>query len=1055
MKGKSTSSLSMILILAFALLPLPSQALSQPPSEATSQAQSASLSALTSNFGNMPLSFEPNAGQADPSVHFTAHAAGGSALYFSPSEVVLVLPMGKPHAQSAELSKAAPDPMRSVEIPMRFVGANPGVNISGDGTLPGKTNYLVGDDPLKWRTNVPTYSGISYASLYPGVDMAYSGDGPYLKGTYTVAAGADPSRIAWLYDGAKVSVDEAGNLQVAVADENGEAVAITEHAPVAWQLISGNKVNVPVSYSIAADGTAGFRVGVYNQAYQLVIDPAITWSTYFGGTGSEREFWGIAIDGAGNIYLTGSTRSTDFPTKNPIQNAHHGGNYDTAIFKLTAGGALIYSTYLGGDGDDAGLGIAVDADGNAYVTGLTCSTNFPTASALQPQFKGACDAFVSKLDASGSKLSFSTYLGGEGRDNGNAIALDSSGDVLIVGGTGSTTFPTANPIQSASGGGIDGFVSRLSKSGSNLIYSTYLGGSDSDSCASIAIDKRGNSYIVGITASTNFPTKNPKQAAYAGNNDAFLLELNPQGSALVYSTYLGGSDIDAAIDVALDSTGDVYLGGTTYSTNFPTLNAYKPSCGACGIDGFLARFDSDGTDLLMSSYFGGSARESLRAIAVDKQDMVYMVGSTESQDLPVMQPTQNKLVGTNDAFVTQLDPANKSLLFSTYLGGDDGVVGVELATDVAIDPNNDVLVAGTTPSRTFPTKDPLQAAYTGERGIFVTKFQGNPHLVSSTPTPVPTVSIPGSNTRTFPQTNKTVRGIFLDYWDKNGGLAQQGYPISDLFGEVSTLNGQPYTVQYFERAVFEYHPENQPPYNILLSQLGTFQYQKRYPAGAPGQQPNNSVGSRLVPQTGKRLGGRFLDYWEKHGGLAQQGYPISDEFLEVSQLNGKQYLVQYFERAVFEYHPENQPPYDVLLSLLGTFEYQVRYQGGGQSQPPPQAQPTATPQPTTVAGSCDNIPTSQNMTITPTNCARAGNQFTFQGRGFDPGEMVGVYATRPNGSVDGAPFQVQADSQGVTSGQNSVILSIATNAQVGIWAVTMEGVTSQKKAIGYVRVLTP
>jgi len=187
--------------------------------------------------------------------------------------------------------------------------------------------------------------------------------------------------------------------------------------------------------------------------------------------------------------------------------------------------------------------------------------------------------------------------------------------------------------------------------------------------------------------------------------------------------------------------------------------------------------------------------------------------------------------------------------------------------------------------------------------------------------------LPGTGSFTFPETGQTVTGIFLDYWQSHGGLMQQGFPISPVLSEVSDLNGQPYTVQYFERAVFEYHPENQPPYDVLLSQLGTFQYKTKYPDGAPGQQPNTTTGSVLFSETGHRLGGVFLDYWQSHGGLMQQGFPISDEFTEVSDLNGQPYLVQYFERAVFEYHPENPPPFNVLLSQLGTFRYKEKYPG--------------------------------------------------------------------------------------------------------------------------------
>jgi pimeloyl-ACP methyl ester carboxylesterase len=187
------------------------------------------------------------------------------------------------------------------------------------------------------------------------------------------------------------------------------------------------------------------------------------------------------------------------------------------------------------------------------------------------------------------------------------------------------------------------------------------------------------------------------------------------------------------------------------------------------------------------------------------------------------------------------------------------------------------------------------------------------------------VPLPGANSQTFPETGKTVSGVFLDYWTAHGGLAQQGYPISDVMGEISPLDGKPYTVQYFERAVFEYHPDQQPPFDVLLSQLGTFRYRQKYPQGAPNPEPDTSAGSQLFTETGKRVGGKFLAYWKANGGLAQQGYPISSEFTEVSDLDGKPYTVQYFERAVFEMHPENAPPYDVLLSQLGTFRYKQNY----------------------------------------------------------------------------------------------------------------------------------
>ena len=328
-------------------------------------------------------------------------------------------------------------------------------------------------------------------------------------------------------------------------------------------------------------------------------------------------------------------------------------------------------------------------------------------------------------------------------------------------------------------------------------------------------------------------------------------------------------------------------------------------------------------------------------------------------------------------------------------------------------------------------------------------------------------SLAQSDSRLFPETGKTVKGRFLKYWDDHGGLAQQGYPISEEMQEVSETNGKTYLVQYFERAVFEYHPDEKPEFQVLLSLLGVFFYQQKYgAAGAPNQTPNNEAGSVLVPETGKRLGGIFLKYWQSHGGLPQQGYPISDEFNEVSALNGQTYKVQYFERAVFEYHPEEKPEFQVLLSQLGTFQYRRKYLTPTATPVPPSptsapatpttaptSVPTTPPQPTTTpvpSGPCSNIPPSPNVFIAPSNCEKAGTLFGFLGRGFQPNESIGVYITRPDGSVDGAPFQIQADSSGISE---PVFYQTRTNSQQGIWAITMEGVTSRHKAIGYFKLI--
>jgi hypothetical protein len=338
-------------------------------------------------------------------------------------------------------------------------------------------------------------------------------------------------------------------------------------------------------------------------------------------------------------------------------------------------------------------------------------------------------------------------------------------------------------------------------------------------------------------------------------------------------------------------------------------------------------------------------------------------------------------------------------------------------------------------------------------------------LMVATPMLAPGAASAQGDSRTFPETGKTVRATFLKYWTDHGGLAQQGYPISEEMQETSATDGKTYTVQYFERAVFELHPEFAGTTNeVLLSLLGVFLYKQKYTAidGAPGQTPNNEAGSVAFPETGKRVGGKFLAYWQTHGGLAQQGLPISDEFTEVSDLDNKPYRVQYFERAVFEIHPEFAgTTNEVLLSQLGTFRYRQLYLApptptvGLPTATPVAAVPTPTtapPAPTTPPAPpdpCADIPPSVNQTVTP-RCGERGTTFAFSGGGFQPGELVGVYATRPDGSVNGAPFQVEADSAGVVDG---VTLGTGSSSQLGIWANTFEGTSSGHHSIGYFKVI--
>ena len=358
---------------------------------------------------------------------------------------------------------------------------------------------------------------------------------------------------------------------------------------------SGSAYVTGVSYSFpTVNPIQGTNAGIQD-AFVAKLNPAgsaLVYSTYLGGSSLDYG-WGIAVDSLGSAYITGYTASTNFPTRNPIQGSN-AGSQDAFVTKLNpAGSEIVYSTYLGGsDGNNYGIGIAVDSSGNAYITGSTPSTNFPTMNPIQGANAGIADAYVTKLNPAGSALVYSTYLGGSMDDWGASIAVDGSGNAYVTGRTFSTNFPTVNPIQGSNAGSPDAFVTKLNPAGSAIVYSTYLGGSNEDNGRSIAIDSLGSVYITGETSSTNFPTVNPIQGALAGWSDVFVTRLNPAGSAIVYSTYLGGSDgNNYGIGIAVDSSGNAYITGETISTNFPTLNPIQGSYGGSG-DVFVTKLSS-------------------------------------------------------------------------------------------------------------------------------------------------------------------------------------------------------------------------------------------------------------------------------------------------------------------------------------------------------------------------------------------------------------------------------------------------------------------------------
>ncbi len=439
---------------------------------------------------------------------------------------------------------------------MQLVHANPSARVSGLEPQAGRSNYFIGNDPQKWRKNVPTYARVAYEGVYPGVDLVYYGNqSGRLEYDFKVAPGADASAISLSFAGAqKMRIDGAtGDLLLQVG--TGE---LRFHQPVVYQPAnddrragaddSGRQL-VAARYVLRGHHGVAFHLADYDRSRPLVIDPALGYSTYLGGSAADNAY-GVAVDSSGSAYITGMTQSTNFPvTKGAFQTSNKGKTVAFVTKLSVNGSALLYSTYLGGSGTDFAFGIAVDAAGSAYVAGTTGSSDFPiTAGAFQTKCggnvgncKGVPDAFVTKLDATGSALSYSTYLGGSGDDRGFAMALDPNGNVYVTGRTGSTDFPsTSGAFQTTLKGATNVFVTALNATGSALVYSTYLGGTGNDQANAMALDSSGYAYVAGSTTSTNFPTTaGAFQTSLPGTINAFVTRVNPAGNGLQYSTYLG------------------------------------------------------------------------------------------------------------------------------------------------------------------------------------------------------------------------------------------------------------------------------------------------------------------------------------------------------------------------------------------------------------------------------------------------------------------------------------------------------------------------------------
>ncbi|MGA2325613.1 MAG: SBBP repeat-containing protein [Bryobacteraceae bacterium] len=627
----------------------------------------------------------------------------GMIVFFTDTEAVMVLHKSE---------------KRREVVRMKLAGAMKPRQAAGLEKLPGVSNYFIGNDPKKWRTDVPHYARIQYEGVYPGIDLVWYGNQRQLEYDFVVAAGADPRQIQVAYEGVEsVGVEAGGELVLRTA-----LGAVRQPPPRVYQEMGGKRVEVGARYAMMARNRVSFELASYDRKRELRIDPVVlAYSTYLGGSGDDVS-GGIAVDAAGSAYVTGYTASTNFPSQSPYQ-ATLQGTANVFVTKLSpAGNALVYSTYLGGSGWDWGRGIAVDGAGSAYVTGSTDSANFPTQSAYQATFQGGpCDAFVTKLSPAGNALVYSTYLGGRGQDLGFGIAVDGAGSAYVTGYTDSANFPTQSAYQATKQGDYNNaFVTKLTPAGNALVYSTYLGGSGVDGGSAIAVDGAGSAYVTGGTTSPDFPTQSPYQATFQGYSDAFVTKLTPAGNALVYSTYLGGSGDDGGGGIAVDGAGSAYVTGYTSSTNFPTQSAYQATLQGSQ-DAFVTKLTPAGNALSYSTYLGGSGDDWGFGIAVDAAGSAYVTGWTSSQNFPTQSPYQaTNQGGIYDAFVTKLTPAGTALVYSTYLGGS----GYDWRSGIALDGAGLVYVTGVTSSTNFPTQSPYQATFQGGLSdAFVTKLQ--------------------------------------------------------------------------------------------------------------------------------------------------------------------------------------------------------------------------------------------------------------------------------------------------------------------------------------------
>lgn len=679
--------------------------------------------AVQSMVARLPLAFEPNHGQSDSRVLFLSRNPGYS-LYLT--------------AQGAVLG------LNGIARPLSFTWQGAGAKPQAEGVaaLSAKHNYLRGDDPRHWQRAIPTYEKVRYRNLYPGIDLIYYGRQRHLEYDLVVAPGADPAAIRLRVAGMDgLRVDDGGALRLQVADRT-----LTLSKPVIYQETAGGRQAVKGGYVRLADNQVGLQLASYDRSKPLIIDPVLNYSTFLGGSGFDQGK-GVAVDGAGNIYVVGQAASGDFPVMGALQNSNAGGGSDVFVAKFNPAGTMLFATYLGGSGDDRGFAVAVD-DTALYIVGDTTSADFPTQNADQPAAAGDIDAFVAKMTKDGSSLMYSTYLGGSRSEEGLGIAVDASGNAYVAGATLSFNFPTTtgNAFNLGSSGDncddpshpgtaipcSDAYVAKYSPSGVKH-YARFVGGYFEDAATAIAVNSAAEAYITGITNSTDLPVgSNGFQQKHAGGvGDAFILRLDATGG-VDYGTYLGGEGWDQGQAIAVDGSGNVYVAGATNSgsnvttTTLPITRAAQQLYGGGIYDAFVAKVNPGNpasSQLQYLTYLGGADKDYAFGIAADGSGNAYVVGETMSTNFPVDTALQSTWFGAGkqrwgDGFITKIDTAGYLLNWSTYLGGSDD----DWANGVALEGNGGIVAVGSSFSADFATENPSQGVNAGNGDAMLFKL---------------------------------------------------------------------------------------------------------------------------------------------------------------------------------------------------------------------------------------------------------------------------------------------------------------------------------------------